>query len=120
VISSAFVDDPLFVKLFEHLASEKVKQVQIKAIVGFLFTCGYYRNDELIGITHENKLVSVALIEVPKRFSLLRYIKTLAIIPALLRLLIKLPFQTGQFLNLYFLKTRKNSPKKPHNYVIPS
>jgi len=118
VISSAFVDDPLFIKLFANEKVHKVKQAQIKAFVRFLFTCGYYRKDEIIGIYHGNKLVSVALVEVPKTFSLTRYIKTFAIVPALLHLLIKLPFKTGQFLNLYFLQTRKSSPKKPHHYLV--
>lgn len=118
VISSAFVDDPLFIKLFANEKVHKVKQAQIKAFVGFLFTCGYYRKDEIIGIYHGNKLVSVALVEVPKAFSLTRCIKTFAIVPALLHLLIKLPFKTGQFLNLYFLHTRKSSPKEAHHYLI--
>jgi len=117
VVGQAFAQDPLFIKLFSEVKSDVKKQRQIRAFLYFLFSWCYYREEPILGVYQNDKLVAAALIETEKNFSWARLIKQFLIAPTLINLLYQLPFNKGQFLNQYFLKTRQAISIKPHYYL---
>ncbi|WP_102797379.1 GNAT family N-acetyltransferase [Bowmanella denitrificans] len=117
LIRLAFSSDPLFEKLFANITDSKRKKRYEEVLLSFLFDQCLYLSGKVLGGFYDGRLVCAALLDVAEVPFRQRWLGWCKLLPAFAALLLHFPFKQGQFLNRYFLHSRRLMPHSPHYYL---